>query len=159
MPARVIEVADAAVAVIQAAWAPTAPDLVKRVYGAEFGLTKGYEPLLEGRRLMIYPANYSHPALETRSKYKKEFVLTAVGVERYTGTEAYPPDSWMDERVEWFEQQVFLPLRNQQLVLLDSLIPSLEQPATVDEVYDIAKYFETKTFWSTATFAFQEIQS
>ena len=157
MAARVIEVADAAVAVLQTAWNPTAPDLVKRMYGAEFALTKGYEPLLEGRRLMVYPASYAHPEMETRVLYKKDFVLIVVGVERYVGSEPLPPDDWMDERVEWFEQKVFLPLRDQHLVLLDSLIPSLSQPATVDEVYDIAKYFENKTFWSTATVAFQEI--
>ncbi len=156
MAARVIEVADAVVAFLQASWVPVAPDLVERVYGAEFGLTVGYEPLLAGRRLMVYPATYEHPNLETRTIYRKEFVLKVCGVERYTGDEALPPKEWMDDRVEWFEKKVFLPLRNQNLVVLTSLIPSLENPATVDEVYDIAKYFENKTFWTTGTFSFQE---
>jgi hypothetical protein len=157
MAARVLEVADEVGAVLQAEWEPTAPDVVERMYGAEFGLTPGYEPLLEGRRLMVYPATYEHPELETRSKYRKEFVLKVCAAERYLGNESLPPKAWMDERVSWFEEKVFLPLRDQHLLLLESLVPSLSQPATVDEVYDIAKYFENKTFWSTATVAFQEI--
>jgi hypothetical protein len=79
-----------------------------------------------------------------------------LAVERYTDGPGLPPDAWMDERVRWFEQQVFNVLANQSLVLTGELTPDETEAATIDVLYDADVYRQHKTFWTVATFHFVE---
>lgn len=156
--ARVLQLCDAVASLIGSLWTPTAPDAVQRAYGPDVGLTED-DPstLITGRQVYVFPVSYGVPTMIDRSELDHRDTVAVLVIERYTAGTGYPPVDWMDARVNFTEQKIFIPLRNPQLVLLDTLIPDLETPGSVDVVYDIDLYRDNKTFWSQLTLPFQEV--
>jgi hypothetical protein len=153
--ARVLDLADAAVAKVLEGWAAAGPDGAARAYAPPVNLTDDAKPVHRGRRLYVFPGPYSAEQMDRADQWRR-FTVRALAVERYTDGPGLPPDAWMDERVRWFEQQVFNVLANQSLVLTGELTPDETEAATIDVLYDADVYRQHKTFWTVATFHFVE---
>lgn len=160
MSARILDLADAAAALIAKKWAPTSPDAVSREYGPDIGLNPDdAATLIAGRQVFVFPGAYAMPQLLDRQVLDKRYTLFVVVLEQYTapaGSDAgIPPKAWMDDRV-LFTETLFTLLRDPDLVLLQTVIPDLENGSTVDAVYDFDLFQEQRTFRSQMTLNFQE---
>jgi hypothetical protein len=156
MAARVIETADAVAAAIRTAWAPIAPDAATSDYGAEVILDDDDPDVLTGRKVFVFATEYAAPEFVDGASLRRTYGVGIVIVERYAAAAGTPPKAWMDARVLFVEQSIYRLLRNPDLVLSNTLVPSPEAPGTVDVVYDLDLYLQRKTFWSVCTFTFQE---
>lgn len=164
MGARVNDVADAVVAAITAAWgtltpgAPVAPAAVQRAYAPTIGLTPDDAgSVLNGRQVYVFPSTYAGGDFLGRSTLRQTYAVTVLVVERYTGAGVAATDrDWLDGLVAFVEAAVFVPLRNPNTVLLDSLSPDPETPGAVDKVYDLDLLLKPGAFWSESTFTFFE---
>jgi len=153
--ARIIQAADAAVALILAGWTGRgADDGAERVYAPTINLSGDDAPRLAGRHVYVFPGPYSAEQLDRADQWRRHS-LRALVVERYADA-GDPTRAWVDERVNFVEQRVFNPLANQSLKLVGQMTPDPEFVATIDELCDRAILQEHKTFWSYATFGFVE---
>lgn len=153
--ARILDLCDCIASLIRTTWQPVAPSAASREYGPDVGLSPDDEStLLHGRAVYSFPGAYAFPSMQDREILDKRYTTTALVIERYTepGT---PTKEWMDTRVN-FVERVFKLFRDPNLVLLDTLIPDLENAASVDVVYDLDLFAEQRTFWSQMTLTFQE---
>ena len=158
MSARVLDTADAVAQAIQTAWSGlAAPDGVSREYGADV-ILKEDDPdtVLKGRQVYVFPTKYEAPEFVDSSALRRTYSVGIVIVERYTDGPGWPPKAWMDARVLFVEQTIYRLLRNPDFVLSNTLVPSPEEPGTVDVVYDLDLYMQRKAFWSVCSFTFQE---
>jgi hypothetical protein len=157
--ARIIELCDAAVDALVAAWpgGPTLPDAVTRVYGAEVVLSEDYESaLIRGRQVYVFPATYSNKRILDRKSLLNQYAIAVLVVERYTDGAGKPLDEWMDERVEFVQDAILGTLGDIRLRLLGTLAIDPEQLGSVDVIYDRDLYMQRKTFWSQCSFVYQE---
>lgn len=162
--ARIIEVCEAVASFIRTTWTPIAPDAVTRTYGPDIGLTPDDDAtLLSGRQVFVFPASYAVPVQVTRAEVEWRYGVTVLVVERFDQdgeTAGTPPVAWMDERIEFVENTIFKPLRDQDLTLLGSVIPSLAEGgevAQVNVVYDLDLFLKHRAFWSQVTLPFEEV--
>ena len=103
MAARILDVCDALVAAIQAAWSPASPDGVERGYVSKIKVGE-----LTGRRVYVFPLRYSDsPA--SRSENLTDYSVGVVVVERYRDA-GVPDKDWTDERVTFVEEVVYSAL-------------------------------------------------
>lgn len=153
--ARIIQAADAAVALILAGWTGRgADDGAERVYAPRVHLSGDEAPALAGRHVYVFPFPYSAEQLDRGSQWRR-YSLRVLIVEQYKSA-GDPPTSWIDERVYFVEQKVFNPLANESLKLIESMSADLDAVSTLDEVCDRETLIQHKTFWSYATFPFAE---
>lgn len=162
--ARINAVCDAAAALILANW----PDKVSadgclRTWTPEIQLTEDIEqtPPLTGRWLFVIPAPDAYSAdLITRNDQQRNYKFRVLMVERYVPADENaaktPPDSWIDDRVEFFEQNVFNLLANQANVLIDEVVPALDENASVGMILDTDVLLQHKAFWGWAEFPYCE---
>lgn len=161
--ARVLDLCNAVVTAIQTAWNPTGPDAVSRVYAPDVGLSPDEtDTLISGRQVYVFPAAYGSPGLATRSELWRRHTIAVLVVERYTAAAGAPTTAWIDDRVAFVEQQIFNLLRDPTLELAGSVVTQAfpipdEEAGRVDPVYDLETLIEHRTFWSQATFEFQEL--
>jgi hypothetical protein len=159
MSARIIAVCDAVVAAIGAAWTPTAPDAVTRVYAPPVTLTAD-DPItvLTGRQVFVFGLQYSIPSLQTRADWDRTERIDVLVVERYTADSGAPPTAWLDARVD-FVESLYMALRTPaSFPLADTAWPQQEQPDPVI-VYDRDVLLQHRTFWSQFTVNFEEVRS
>lgn len=161
--ARIIAVCDGAVALINSVWTDKgAQDGVQRAWIPDINLTEDAEPVHTGKQLYVIPAPDAYSAdLITRNDQQRNYKFRVLYVFRYVpeNEEApkTPPDSWVDEQVSFFQDTVFNPLANQtETVLLDEVVPSLEETATVQVIVDRDVLLQHKTFWAWAEFPYCE---
>jgi hypothetical protein len=110
--ARVIDAADAAVALIKAAWADrVAPSDVRRAYlNQRINLTgEDAGELLRGRQVYVFPFPPVSAADDPGDLWRT-YLLRVLVVERYADA-GDPPDDWVDERVAFVEQTGVRPAR------------------------------------------------
>lgn len=105
MAARIIDLCDALVTKITAAWPGglTAPDEAKRAYVAPLPLDRATP--VTGRRVWVFPAPYEDEAA-TRGEKNRAFELSVIVAERYAVQAAAESDearAWFDARVEFVE--------------------------------------------------------
>lgn len=95
---------DALLAALLADWQPSAPDGAERAYFKRIGDAEGAEFKLLGRRVVIYPTDYSN---DPASRGEDEFAhsITVDVFERYTD-KGDPPTEWTDERVDFVYARV-----------------------------------------------------
>jgi hypothetical protein len=160
MPARILDACDTVVTAIGAAWNPSAPNEVKRVYAPTIGLSiDNPDTLISGRKVYVFPGNWGTPGAASRGEIFKTHTVSVLVAERYTD-EAELPDSWIDERV-LFVETIFDLLANPTTIhtgALVSLYRDADDPAEVDVVYDLDLLLtERKAFWSRFTITFTEI--
>ncbi len=158
--ARILDLCDAIATLIGATWVPVAPDAVSREYGPDVGLSEDDgNTLLDGRQVYVFPIGYGVPAMDDRTFLDKRYAVVVTIIERYTDDPGIPPNDWMDTRVT-FTETLFKLLRNPFLELLAVsgayVMPDIENPATVDAVYDFDLFQENRTFRSQMTLNFQE---
>lgn len=152
--ARIIEVIDAIISRVDAAWTGKATgDAVSRVYLAPLDLAS-----LTGRKVWFFPVRYSD-AVASRGENETTYTIAAIVAERYTGGEAEPPRSWIDTRAAFVEQQVY-----QQCDFGDSvalLVPGTGREVWTDSadtpVYDVEFLSKKQTFWAELEFTLKEI--
>ena len=163
--ARIIAACDAAAALILAGWEasdspPGGLDGVERDWIPEIGLTEDAETPHRGRRLYVIPAEDAYSAdLITRDDQERKYKFRVLMVEQYApeeGDALMPSRAWTDERVNFFEQRVFNVLANQSTVLLDEMVPALEETASVQMILDRDVLLQHKTFWAWAEFPYME---
>lgn len=158
MAARIIDLADAAAAAIEAAWSPVAPDAVTREYAPDVVTNPDDPAVVTGRRVYVLPAGYGDEGFATRAELDKRYTLSVMVVERYADGPGPVPTAWVDERVAFVEEMVWRVLRDPALTLLDGdVIPATEDTAEVTAVYDFAELPEKLLFVSVARFTFMEI--
>lgn len=107
--ARVVEVAQAVADGISARWSPVSPDAVQRVYEVEIGTTPEDASLIAGRQVYVFPGSYFTDYPATRGRDTLAHDITVVMAERYTAAGPVPA-AWLDERLYWAEQTVWLYL-------------------------------------------------
>jgi hypothetical protein len=160
--ARILAACDAAAALILAGWDDRgADDAVTRDWIPEINLTEDAEPVHVGRRLYVIPAPDAYTAdLITRNDQQRNYKFRVLMVERYLPADenaaTTPSRDWIDERVNFFEQRVFNVLANQGTVLLDELVPAIEETATVQVILDRDVLLQHRTFWAWAEFPYVE---
>lgn len=161
--ARILSVCDAAKALILSAWGDdiTAADGVTRTWIPEINLTEDATPVHCGRQLYVIPAPDAYSAdLITRNDQQRNYKFRVLMVERYVPADdespKTPPDSWIDERVTFYQNTVFNPLANQSTVLLDEVVPALDETATVQVLVNQDVLLQHKTFWAWAEFPYVE---
>lgn len=163
---RLFDAADAAVAVIAAAWAagpaggPTPPDEVAVLDAADVVLNPDDPEVIAGRKVYVVPASFTTPAQFDRSEVPCRYTLGVIVVERYTDP-GVMPSSWVRERVAWAGKTVFGPLRNPGLVLAGTMRPDFEgeDAGVIDEVWDLALLTQRKAFWSAMQFRYVELET
>ncbi|MDB5310677.1 MAG: hypothetical protein JWO38_4879 [Gemmataceae bacterium] len=158
--ARILDVCDSVVSMIQTAWVPAAPSAVSRVYDPDIGLTaEDVNTRLAGRQVLVFPTKYESPAQASRDMLWRKHRVTVLTVERYTDGSGSPPVAWMDARVGFVEQMIFNPLRNPALVLAGQLVtqafPAPDEAAEAD-VYDIDIVIQDRAFWAEVRVVLQE---
>lgn len=163
--ARILAVCDAAAALILANWTDrAAADGCARSWIPEINLTEDVDEseLLNGRQVYVIPAPDAYSAdLITRNDQQRNYKFRVLVVERYIPESEEdpktPPNSWVDERVTWFQNTIFNPLANQtECVLLDEVVPALEENASVQVIVDRDVLLQHKAFWAWAEFPFVE---
>lgn len=87
------------VAALVAAWEPTGSDGAERAYFKRIADAGGGAHELLGRRVVIYPSDYSLDGA-TRGEDEITHTVTADVFERYAG-DGDPPTEWTDERVDF----------------------------------------------------------
>lgn len=160
MDARLLQLCDAAAALILTGWnasatPATGDDAVQRVWSPTISFTPDSPEPISGRQVFAFPGQYAATNL-TRSEQLRDYRFRVLVVEQYSDAEGDPPKEWIDARVNFCEQVVFNPLVNPALFLLDSFFPALEEQATVDVLVDSDMLQQNKAFWSLMTFPFQE---
>lgn len=147
MPARIVTVADAVKDRINDNLDPALSATVARVFHVDIDSKD-----LSGRQVYVFPAGYMDVEPATRSDDLKEFRIGIVIVERYTASE-FPTDSWMEERLEWVQNNVFDRLVDPRVgVLLDCLWPDTATVLAWD--YDLL--VEKKLFFSEVEINYRE---
>ena len=148
MAARIVEVCDAVVAVIAAAWSPTGNDTVSREYDADIDSKK-----LVGRKVYVFPASYANPEPSSRSEDFYDYAVAVMVSERYEDA-GRVPNSWVDDRIAFTRDKVYEPLSDARtLLILGTLYPLT---AEVDPVYDVDELRSRKLFVSVVNFTFRE---
>lgn len=159
MTARVLDAADAAVALVLAGWSDKGEaDGVTRVYAPPVNLTEDSDSPIAGRQVFVFPGPYDAAQLDRADQWRR-YTLRVLVVERYTAGAGGPPTAWVDERVGFVQTVVFDPLADQSLVLVGEMTPDPEADdahAAVDTLYDVDVLLNHKTFWSVMTFVFRE---
>lgn len=152
MAANILDVCDALVAAVGAAWTEGASDSVERVYLAPINFHTQ-----AGRHVYIFPTNYENsPA--TRSEDDWTYQVGVVVVEKHASA-GEPSTSWLDERVTFVQEKVFDVLDFARAPLIVGTGLGLITQTSSVEVYDETKLNELHTFWSELTFTFTEIRS
>ncbi len=153
--ARIIEVIDAMVSRVNAAWTGKGTgDEVSRVYLAPLNLAS-----LTGRKVWFFPVRYSDGTAD-RGENETTYNVAAIIAERYTGNESEPPKSWVDTRVAFAEQQVYT-----QCDFGDSvgfLVPGAGRQVWTEAIdataaYDVEFLSKKQVFWCEFEFSLREI--
>lgn len=149
MPARVSKIRTALLALIEAEWVHTAPDEVIEDY-----LYDIYAADLTGRKVLVVLDAYSgFPA--TRGEDTTDYGYQVWIAERYTGA-GYPPNSWIEERLEFVEELVALLGNVRRVPFLTTEPEVFPLEADVTTAYDIVELSETKLFISVITLLLRE---
>lgn len=157
--ARIVDLAAAVAAKLVTDWAPVAPNAVTRCWLARICFDENRpDELISGRQVYVMPAD---PRLSpfTRAHWRNGYVVGVLLAERYA-EQNDPPDSWIDARVEWWEQTILYPLSNPELVLIgpDGIVtaarPDPEVPPEVTAFVDREVLAEDKGLLICANFAF-----
>lgn len=153
MAARINEVLDAVVTLIQTAWSPSAPSAVTRCYEAPVNADT-----IQGRQVFVFPVGYAdEPA--SRGEDAATYTFAVLVVEKFREQSA-PPVAWVDERVEFVESKVYDVLANfgqrKTYLTVSGHGRLICETAEVD-VFDWPTLRQKFTFWSESTFALKEI--
>lgn len=155
MAARIVEVRNAVVARILAAWVGRgADDNVTGPYRLDIDTKK-----LKGRQVYVFPSSTTGgPAY--RGDDQNDYTLVVLVAEVYTG-KGNPPDAWVDARVEfceWLNQTVLGDPRAPRLLAVEGVEDSGLWPETaeVTTVYDIEELAEKKLFLSVLGVTYRE---
>lgn len=144
--ARVLDVCDACVAAIAAAWSPAGDDSVSRVYEVDIDAAT-----LAGRKVYVFPAGMAWVELGTRLGDVHDEKVTVVVVERY-GEAGAVPAAWLDSRVEFVQDAILDVLDDPR----GQPVPGYwSQESAVEVVYDLEELVQRKLFWSVASFTFR----
>ncbi len=161
MAARVVEVCDAALAVIRAAWDPVAPDEVARRYDLEIITLPEEAQRIKGRKVYGLPDAYTSPEAATRGEDVNEYGLFLLVAERYEAAGPVP-NAWVDERIAFVEQTVLGPLGDARTVrlLADPADPEntglYPYSGFVETVFDAEELTHRKLFLSVVRLTFRE---
>lgn len=148
MSSRVLDVCDACVTAISAAWSPAGNDSVSRVYEVDLDAAT-----LTGRKVYCFPAGSAWLEPGTRAGDLHDEKVQVVVVERYPDAGAVPT-AWLDTRVAFVQDSV--------LDLLDDSrsspgpVPGYWcQESSVDVVFDLEELVQRKLFLSVCSFTFR----
>lgn len=160
-PARIVDVGNAVAADIAARWTPSDPDGVTATWAARVSLAVD-DPvtLLTGRRVFVI---YGEPAVSplTREHKRNGYVIGVLLVERYTA-EGDPPDSWLSDRVKWWQDTILYPLCDPSLTLagpggiVTAARPDPEQPPEIVAFLDREILVEGKAMLIQVNFSFMD---
>jgi hypothetical protein len=156
--ARINEVRDGVFDFLDDTIAPAEPDRLSRGYAVRDKLIE-----LDGKRIRIFPEAYGDAERLARRRIAKEYAIIVTIEEPYlepaqAGDDGPVPLDWIDERVDWVEENVFDPLNESHVreadgLLLDSL---RTQTCEVTVVYDPGRIDQEKLFWSMIRVAYRE---
>lgn len=152
--ARIIQVIDAMVSRIAAAWTSReGDDGVSREYLAPLNLAS-----LAGRKVWLFPVHYTD-GVASRGENLTDYTIAAIIAERYTGSEPEPPKEWIDERVAFVEQVVYGGCDFGDSVA--ALVPGTGREVytqTMDApVYDVEQLSKKQIFWAELELGLQEV--
>jgi hypothetical protein len=140
---RLLEVADVAVAAIDAAWTGKgANDAVSRAYGVEETLDT-----IVGRQVYVFPIGDAEVERLDRATVVREYQLAIIAVEK-SAAAGLPSKEWMDERLLFCRQKVY------DVLNVDRVTEYLGTPATLytqsidrDVAYDFDAFRDHSVFW------------
>lgn len=153
MAARITEVRNGVVDKITSAWGPTGNDAV-------IGLTRVDidSKAVAGRKVYVFRSGYSTTPAD-RGEDQGDYTVAVMVVERYTG-QGDPPETWIDDRVDWCEWLVRLlgdPRGDRLLATAGDPYSGLwPQSAEVTVVHDIEELAEKKLFVSVLSVTYRE---
>lgn len=114
--ARILAIADAIAANIAALWAassspPSGSDAVTRAYEVPIGDADDESNII-GRQVYVFPTEFHSPELATRGEDYRDYEISILTAERYADAAGQATKAWLDVRVAFVEQIVWLPLSN-----------------------------------------------
>lgn len=153
--ARIVEVIDAVVSRVDAAWTGKgANDSVSRVYLAPLSLAS-----LTGRKVWFFPVRYGDDTAD-RGENLTTYTVAAIIAERYEGGEAEPPQEWIDERLAFVEQQVYTECDfgdSVDFLSLDTSRRAWTETIDVAAAYDVELLSKKQVFWCEIEFGLREV--
>jgi hypothetical protein len=153
---RLLQVADALTARIQANWNPVAPDVVTRKYVERSQLAP-----TPGRRVWVVPTAARLVEAATRGPtWLKEFKIGLRCLEYYSDP-GKPLDAWVDQRVAFVGQRLhddLLLVADPATFLLGTFYVPEDALPEVTEIADAELILNHKAFWAEVEFTFRGIE-
>lgn len=160
MSARVVDVADACVARLLAAWPPAVSDLASAERVWEFRAPDPERGLrgVDGRRVYVVPDGYDSPEAVTRAFDANDYRVKVLVVEVHPGGTDGVPGDWIDDRAAFVEAWVYAILSDSRAepLALPGGGSAVAQAAEVTVVCDRDVLAEESAFWSESEFTFRE---
>jgi len=140
MAARIVDLCDAVVALL--------PTGAERVYEVSIDAET-----LEGRAVYVFPSKYGYLEVLTRADDQSEYAVSVLIAERYP--DAGPaPKAWLDERVEWVQDNVLDVLDDPRgAEPVEGYVPWQSE---VQTVYDVEELVNRKLFLSVVVITYRQ---
>lgn len=149
MSARITELRDALLALVEAHWSPAAPDEVVGDYQYDVMAAD-----LTGRKVLVF-ADTADSFLSARAADGNDFGFQVWVVERFTDP-GRPTRAWVDERVAFLSDLFDLLKEPRRLPYLPAAPAVYPQEAAISTVYDIVELVENKLFVGTINLTLRE---
>lgn len=157
--ARILQVCDAVAANINSLWAaltgdtPVGTSQAQRVYEVPVGADAEQNTVTD-RQVYVFPIEFAKPSDATRKERYQDYTLEVVTAERYTGP-APTPDAWLDVRVTFVEQVIWLPLSDPRQPNVLSGVYNWRPSEVV--AYDVNELVKNKLFLSWVKVTLREL--
>jgi hypothetical protein len=144
------QIADAAAAIIQTAWAPIAPSAVA-VADVPFEQLE----MMQGQQVQIFAGVYSMLGMGDRTEFDEEYSITILAFARYTGSpDVASVKTWIRGQRSWFHWSIFNLLKDPTSAAYPIIVSTANGnqgnvwPVRVDQVisYDVEEMVRRKLF-------------
>lgn len=109
---------------------------------------------MTGRNVWLFPLGYGNEGPSTRQDDTYDFTLGVVYAEKWTST-GLPSKSWVDERILFVEEQIYVPLCDGRR-FYGAGENYWSQTADVTLVYNVDYLRDFKLFWSELQFTYRK---
>lgn len=103
MASRITEIRDALADWLEASWEGDDP-VPATVHKS---LPRIDADAITGRHVWLYRGGQSDGGPSTKTEHDTDYRIVVQVNERYEGTEAQPPEAWIDERLDWVAENVW----------------------------------------------------
>lgn len=152
--AKIIDVCEAIVTALAAAWVPVEPDTCEFDFIAPVSIDD-LDSFL-GRKVTVFPGPQEDDG-ENRGEDKLDMTIGVLAVERYTDA-GDPSKAWMKERLYWMENTIKGTIKNYRRtpLVIGARRIRLQGPIAI-ETFELRARNESKIFWSELEFKMIEV--